>query len=185
MKTKWMWTAGVALALALPAEAKDQTGAKIALGVLVVALLLTPVICFYLASRARAKAARAQGWPTIQGTVTAVSVEEHGTKKLGRGKRNVFYVPKLAYRFSVMGQEFTGKRLKFGPVSFPEAGKASAVVAGYRVDGPIDVRYDPANPADNVVTPEAFTRNLTLMAWIFVALDVVFAGVAAAALLGK
>lgn len=191
VKTKMMWLAGVALALTMPAEAKDQTGAKIALGVLVVALLATPVICFMLAARARAKAARAQSWPSVQGTVTAVSVAGHrsGSKRAWSSSatrsRNAYFVPHIAYRFSVMGREFTGKRLRFGPVSSRNEDEAAAMVAGYQVDGPIVVHHDPQNPADNVVKPEAYTKNLTFMAWIFIAMDVVFAGVAAAALLGK
>ena len=185
MKIRLMWMAGVALALVLPAEAKDQTGAKIVLGVLGVVLLLVPPVVFYLAGRVRAKAAQAQNWASAGGTVTAVSVEHHRGQRHGGQRRNAFFVPKIAYRFQVGRQEFTGKRLKFGPVSFRSHEKALAAIADYRVDGPITVRYDSNNPADNVVKAEADTRNLTLMAWIFVGLDVVLAAVAAAALLGK
>lgn len=179
MTIRLMWLMGVALALVTPAAARDQAGAMIAGGVMVVVLLLVPPVLFYLAARVRAKAAAAESWARAEGTVTAVSVETQ------RARNSRSYIPHIAYRFEVGRQTFTGKRLRFGWIAFHNRAAADAVVAGYRVGGPITVRYDSCNPADNVVKVEANTWNYRLVAWLFVGLDVVFAITIAMVFLGK
>ena len=174
-----MWLMGVALTLAAPAEAKSQTGAIVALSILGVILLIVPAVCFYLAGRTRAKAEVARNWASAPGTVTALSVQRH------RSRNGSWYAPRIAYRFRAEGKEYSGKRLRFGWVYFKTQALAEAVIADYRVDGPITVRYDSNAPADNVITPEAETKNFTFMAWLFIGLDVVLAIVVAAAFIGK
>lgn len=179
MKTTLAWTVWVAAALAGPAYAKSQTGPMVFFGIVALVILVLPVVMFWLAGRARAKAAAAETWATAEGTVTALTVDH------ARTKGSSWYMPKIAYRFQVGRQEVTGKRLRFGQLAFRDADEAEALLLGYRVGGPITVRYDADRPSDNVITPIAETRTLMFAAWALTATAIVFGGVVAAALLGK
>jgi hypothetical protein len=179
MKTTLAWTMWVAAALAGPAYAKSQTGPMVFFGIVALVILVLPVVFFWLAGRARAKAVAAQHWATTEGTVTALTVDHVRTKG------NSWYTPVIAYRFQVGRQEVTGKRLRFGRMAFRDDAQAEALLLGYRVGGPITVRYDADRPSDNVITPIAETKTLMFAAWALTATAIVFGGVVVLALLNK
>jgi len=64
------------------------------------------------------------------------------------------YSPLIKYRYSVNGTDYTSKRYTYGAASTSDRGYAAGVVARYPKGKRITVYYDPAHPAESVLSVE-------------------------------
>lgn len=100
--------------------------------------------------RALNKANASETWPTAIATVHSASVvEEESTDR--EGHTCTWYNPVVAYSFSVAGQTFESRRLRFGNYRRASRAKAEAMLAPYRAGGSAQVRYNPEAPEECVL----------------------------------
>jgi len=89
---------------------------------------------------------QAAGWPTVPGRIISsdfdVSSDEDGTT----------YRTDLAYTYSAMGREITGKKIAFGYSGSSSQSFHRAVYNALPVDTEVAVRYSPSNPERAVLT---------------------------------
>ena len=118
-------------------------------GVFVVFGLIFVIIS--ITSRKRAKAA--QTWPTIPGVVLSSHVEVNSSTD-SDGSSSTTYKPVVAYRYEIMGLEYTGDRIAFGSNTFSHK-KSYEIIGHYPVGQPVTVHYNPDKPQDAVIEAEA------------------------------
>jgi lipopolysaccharide export LptBFGC system permease protein LptF len=99
------------------------------------------------------RAAAAQAWPTIPGTVLASRVDIH-TSTDSDGHRTTTYKPVVDYQYTIMGQEFRASRIAFGANTFSR-NKSESIIAMYPPNQPLTVHYNPDKPQDAVLEAEA------------------------------
>ncbi|MGD9128423.1 MAG: DUF3592 domain-containing protein [Planctomycetia bacterium] len=102
------------------------------------------------------KSTEAGSWPTTAGTITASSIEVHSDSDGDAYKVNVEY----AYR--VGGVEYVGDRLAFGYVSSSGRKVHEAILKKLEEAKQVEVRYDPADP-QNAVLSFGMHRSIRLI----------------------
>lgn len=123
----------------------------------------------YFIGRPVLRAWRARGWPTAQGTIIRCSVE-----RVSGSSQASSHVVRVGYRYSPEGMPLDGDRVTFFPIllrhSRPEWAQDQA--KRYAEGTAVEVRYDPADPAQAVIetgVPVRFYLALTLAALFFAA----------------
>ncbi len=110
---------------------------------------LLGVILLVYGLRQRQLAQAASTWPCAPGHSVAASVQtvtrhsKYGTSRS--------YVPRLEYDYDVKGAHLTSHRITFGSVSFNSPDEAEAYMRRNFQDKPLEVHYDPRNPANAVL----------------------------------
>jgi hypothetical protein len=103
------------------------------------------------------EAAAMKRWPIAIGRVLSSSVQQYkddaGTGHFGGSRaRIVLFRPLVAYEYSVNGQRFEGHRIVQSPgINRPVPHFAQKVVDRYGAGRQIEVRYNPARPAESVL----------------------------------
>ena len=93
-----------------------------------------------------------RGWPSVQGQVQNVRVVKNSTS----GTQGSYHYA-VTYAYQVDDQTYTGNRYSLGQASraskrYPSRSEARAASRrNYPVDNPVEVYYDPANPASAVL----------------------------------
>lgn len=90
----------------------------------------------------RARASRT--WPATEGRISSSQAQT-----FGRGGKAIL----VYYEYSVNGQAYTGKRLRFAPPLNLSFEAAQAALLNYRPGSSIQIHYNPASPNDSVVEP--------------------------------
>lgn len=100
----------------------------------------------------------ARSWPSTEGEVMSARVRVNiltGGTASGRSHREFdrTYYPEITYRWTVDGQVHTGSRWSLGEShpDYRERQEAAAAAADYRTGAPIEVFYDPDDPASAVL----------------------------------
>ena len=126
-----------------------------------VILLILGVIFFglgalflFLTWRARQKAKASQGWPTAQGTVLAVDIQEHRSYDEDDHHTSVSYEPVVQYQYTASGRQYNNSRLAFGATSFDRA-TARKKAGPYAAGMAVSVHYNPIKPEDSVLETSA------------------------------
>ncbi len=92
------------------------------------------------------KSTQAAYWPVVPGKIESLDLEQasdqHGTN----------YRVKVAYTYSVNGVNHTGSRLAFGYTSSNYPAHHEAILQKLRGGTGVDVRYNPANPAESCLS---------------------------------
>ncbi len=90
------------------------------------------------------------GWPTTQGVVISASVDKEirtWTNSSGIRTQRTVYVPRIAYRYTVNGQEYTSTT-----IGYSTSEVRSGINSGEYAPGkPITVYYNPEDPSDAVL----------------------------------
>jgi len=106
----------------------------------------------------KAQALASRSWLSVPGAVVATEVR---MKRSGMGRhQRVQYTPLVAYHYTVDGRAYQGTRIHFGMLVFGFEGPANRALAPYPVGAPVQVHYDPANPADSVLEAGVVTGNM-------------------------
>ncbi len=86
-----------------------------------------------------------RSFPTAEGLISSMDLK----KRKGRMRT---WIPFIEYTFQVNGVTFTGSRLTFSPVVVEEE-TATKIRKLFAVGNPVQVHYNPRNPADCVLNP--------------------------------
>ncbi len=107
------------------------------------------------------RAAAAQTWPTTPGEITASRVDIH-TSTDNDGHTSTTYKPVVAYRYELMGLQYTGERIAFGANTFNRR-KSDEIIARYPVGQSVTVHYNPDKPQDAVLETEVHGGTVSLI----------------------
>jgi hypothetical protein len=76
-------------------------------------------------------------------------------------KGQIHYHPSITYRYQVDGKTFVGKRFRYdGHPSFYNQTQAQQIIDAYPKNSEIEVYYNPANPADSILSRGLDTADL-------------------------
>jgi hypothetical protein len=122
-------------------------------------------ILFVVAASTFLRARGAKNWPHVQGTVIQAQIE-HDQDDNGWHHR-----PLITYKYDVNEKSFQSNLLAFGAKREwfdDEKGrlKAEEMASHYLVGNPVDVRYNPSNPAQAVLVVRAASVGTMLIAAI-------------------
>ncbi|NDY95428.1 DUF3592 domain-containing protein [Wenzhouxiangella limi] len=88
-------------------------------------------------------------WPTVTGEVVDATVTALAGTQVGLGWR-----VQISYDYEVDDRSFTGSRLRFSRrLGGRTRDQAEQAVVSYVPGGPIEVHYDPEQPARSVIVP--------------------------------
>jgi hypothetical protein len=104
-----------------------------------------------LVQRKRAK--EAEAWPTVPGTVVSSGLQEQRSYDSDSGT-SISYKPVVQYKYTIMGQAFSGDQIAFGNTSFDHR-TATKKIAPYPQGAQVMVHYDPDNPLNAVLETKA------------------------------
>ncbi len=85
------------------------------------------------------------------------------------------YSPRITYRFSVDGRDYTGERHTQQTIGYPH-GSAEKVLTKYPASSTVQVYYDPANPQDSFIQKGAGSAVWGMVLLILVMMVVVGGG---------
>jgi hypothetical protein len=131
-------------------------------------------LLIFLGMHAYSKAA--QSWPFVTGKIVVSSIERSTDGDSGDGGTHRSYAPVIEYAYEVAGQTYRSRQVKLGFTSSGSESWARGVAAKYPVGAPVEVHYDPGNPAI------AALDNPTGMTWLIFALAMALFGFSAYAL---
>ena len=115
----------------------------------------------------RRKAAASRGWPTAPGEITHASIEESVSSD--DDGPSTSYQPKIAYSYQVAGVSYEARRLTFGAQRTGSRQSAQKALDAYPAGKAVQVHYNPANPAEAVLTVEGGGTTLFLILGILLA----------------
>jgi hypothetical protein len=126
-----------------------------------VVLLILGVVFFglgalflFLALRGRQKAKTSQGWPTTQGQVLSVDIQEHSSYDEDDHPSSASYEPVVQYQYMVNGRQYSSKKIAFGANSF-DRGTAQKKAGQYAAGMTVTVHYNPNKPEESVIETSA------------------------------
>ncbi len=103
-----------------------------------------------------------RNWPSVEGRIESSRVVRRSTSSGSGHGTNSSYRPEIKYTYSVMGNNYEGKRIGFGvPIGSFESG-AKQVVARYPHGTTRTVYYNPQNPAQAVLERKV-VNNITAL----------------------
>jgi Protein of unknown function (DUF3592) len=161
-----------AFAFAMPAQAQTGAGSGPPLWVILLigaVFLAVAGLIGYIMVRQVRSARASRSWPIAPGTVLSGTVETV-TERDSDGT-STYFTPRLRYAYEVSGRRYESERIRFGQIRESERG-ARKVLERYPAGSPVEVRYDPANPAD--ATLEAKAGGIGLMLFALAAIAAVF-----------
>jgi hypothetical protein len=136
--------------------------------ILVLAALGVLLFIIYFLNLARVQAS--EGWLAVQGTITESWIDESITTDQD-GSASSRYAPKVRYRYTVMGTEYQGERIAFGPGRSGSRSSVEKVLAKYPKGSAALVYYNPEKPADAVLD-RSIAKSLLVTGAIFIALAI-------------
>ena len=128
------------------------------------------LIYMYFKNLARVRAS--EGWPASQGTILESWVRESTTTD-DDGSTSSHYYPEVRYAYQVVGVEYQGDKLTFGPKSGSAQSKAAQVVSNYPKGATVTVYYDPQKPSTSVLERNV-SKSLLLYGMIFIIIGIFF-----------
>lgn len=105
-----------------------------------------------------AQVSASSGWPVAQGRILASrvhsSVSTGPPDEHGRSETTITHLVDVTYEYTVAGAAYRGDRYaRDGSNYFADAASAQRLVASLPPGAPVEVRYDPADPSQAVLTP--------------------------------
>lgn len=130
------------------------------------------IVLIYMYFRNLARVRASEGWPTSQGTILKSWIRESTTTD-DDGSTSSHYYPEVRYVYQVMGVEYQGDKLTFGPKSGGAQSKAARIVSNYPKGVNVTVYYDPAKPS-NAVLERNVSKALLIYGVIFLLIGILF-----------
>lgn len=103
-----------------------------------------------LVSNSRAK--KALSFPITRGTILTTGVNTYTDTT--NGIRNTTYEPVVTYQYSLMGQDYTGNRIRYG-ANRMKHDEAYQIIEKYPVGLQVNVYYNPDKVKDATLEPVA------------------------------
>jgi hypothetical protein len=137
-----------------------------------VAVVLVVVLgggLFALGLYQRRKLQASLSWPQAVGRVTWTGIKESESGNSEDGYSTTFS-PEVVYQFEAHGAVYTGSRIGFVSTGHGNPAKAAAVLAGYPVNSPVTVYFNPQKPSDCVLVRRASGSSVIM--WVGAAMVV-------------
>jgi hypothetical protein len=94
-------------------------------------------------------------WPTTRGRVVSTGVRSFEFSS-GEGSSSTRYKPNVVYRYEVNSQQYSGDKVNYDLLaSGMSESYAQKIAAQYQVGQEVTVYYNPKNPADSMLNPQA------------------------------
>jgi len=93
------------------------------------------------------ESAQASSWPSVQGTITNVSLREDSDSD-----GDTTYEVEVQYNYSVMGQNYTSSRLAFGYAASSVRQRHKDILDKLERASSVNVRYDPRDPSTSTLS---------------------------------
>jgi hypothetical protein len=114
-------------------------------------------------------AMRSEFWPQVIGTIEKVEIDQSRDSD-----GDVFFEPRIRYRYSVAGTTYSGKRLAFRPKGSYRYEDVVEELAGVTASKQHPVYYHPKHPRLSLLKPGPRLGNYILLVVVFVAICVAF-----------
>jgi hypothetical protein len=108
------------------------------------------LVLLFIFFRNLAKVRASQGWPAVQGTVIESWVRRSQSTD-SDGSVSHSYYPEIRYLYQVMGSEYQGDKIAFGPKTGGSRSRAEKAIAKYPAGANVMVYYQPDKPAKAVL----------------------------------
>lgn len=112
--------------------------------VIIVASLGVLALLIFVASWRLSR--RAADWPLVRGTVLSSGTEK--IEKRLSGRTTIHHAPAVEYGYRVNDIDYVSRQIKLNVTMSSSQSYAAGVAARYPQGSVVDVRYDPANPAN-------------------------------------
>lgn len=129
------------------------------------ALIAIGILFMYRAVSGRLKSKKALSWPVVKGRVTSSEVLEDRLRS-ATGKATIAYVPDISYDYTVNGTIYTGSAVILGATTYDYI-TASRICEKFSVESEPNVYYNPTDPQDSVLLPQATEGLRSLVPGIF------------------
>ncbi|HNR02085.1 MAG TPA: DUF3592 domain-containing protein [Anaerolineaceae bacterium] len=140
-----------------------------------IGFILLGVVFMYRAASGRLKSKKAQSWPLVKGRVVSSEVLEERFRS-ATGKATIAFVPVVSYEYTVNGTTYTGSVVIFGETTYDYI-TASRICEKYTPESEPNVYYNPADPQDSVLLPQATEGLRSLIPGIFFIITGIIIGV--------
>jgi hypothetical protein len=130
------------------------------------------LVLIYVYFRSLAQVRASEGWSAAQGTVVESWVRRSDTTDNDGSVSSSFY-PEVRYQYQVMGSEFQGEKITFGPKGGGNHYAAEKVIAKYPSGASVKVYYQPDKPG-NAVLERSVSGMLLVFGILFVAAGIFF-----------
>lgn len=121
--------------------------------VFMLGFILLGCVFMFRAVSGRLKSKKAQSWPVVKGRVVSSEVEEDRFRS-ATGKATIAFVPDISYEYQVNGKSYTSRTVIFGATTYDYL-TASRICEKFSVGSEPKVYFNPANPQDAVLLPQA------------------------------
>lgn len=122
-------------------------------------------VLLFIYFRNLAKVRAAQAWPTAQGTVLQSWVRKSSSTD-DDGSVSYSYYPEIHYQYQVMGTEYQGNKIAFGPKVGGNRSRAEKRIEEYPAGASLTVFYQPDNPA-NAIIERSLSKISLVMGIVF------------------
>jgi hypothetical protein len=132
------------------------------------------LILIYTYFRNLARVREAEGWPISQGMILESRVKEDSSID-SDGFTSSHYYPEVRYLYRVLGSEYEGTKITFGPTSGNTQSRAMQAISKYPKGSTVTVYYDPEQPS-KAVLERTLSKSLLVSGVIFIAIGIFFFG---------
>jgi uncharacterized membrane protein YidH (DUF202 family) len=116
------------------------------------------------------QAKQSQFWETVSGSIISSKIVS------GKNSDNeVFYKPKIKYKYSIAGVTYRSDRIFFGdPLEQTSAAMPAKYVSMFPANAVVTVYYNPFNPAKSVLLPgeTTYAKSTLILSTIFILIGV-------------
>ena len=123
------------------------------------------LVMLFIYFRNLAKVRASQAWPTAQGTVLQSWVRKSRSTDSDGGD-SYSYHPEIHYQYQIMGIEYQGNKIAFGP-KIGGRSQAEKMIEKYPTGANVTVYYQPDNPA-KAVLERSISKVSLVMGIVFV-----------------
>ena len=132
--------------------------------------IIIGLILFFIYFRNLAKVRASQAWPAVQGTVAASWVRRKQSTD-DDGSISESYYPEIQYQYQIMGNEYQGDKITFGPKSGGNRTRAEKAIAKYPTGANVTVYYQPDKP-ETAVLERSITKGLLFSGILMILLGI-------------
>ncbi len=123
------------------------------------------LVLLFIYFRNLVKVRASQAWPTAQGTVLQSWVRKSRSTDSDGGD-SYSYHPEVHYQYQIMGREYQGNNIAFGPQVGGHS-RAEKTIEKYPTGANVTVYYQPDNP-DNAILERSISKVLLIMGLVFI-----------------
>ena len=119
------------------------------------------LVLLFIYFRNLAKVRASQDWPTVQGTVIQSWVRKRSSTD-DDGSVSYSYYPEIHYQYQIVGIEYQGNKIAFGPKVGGNRPRAEKIIEKYPTGANVTVYYQPDKPGNAVLERSIYKVSLVM-----------------------